>query len=168
MQISRRSFVQTSAVAAGAYAVPAAAQRAGAPRSVPPAVAALKPFPGKATPISDDERRARIGKARRLMVEHGMGAIVLEPGTSMNYFVNVRWGTSERPFLLVIPLKGELAYVAPGFEEARAREVTKFTNDIRVWQEDEDWGKVVAGILKDRGVATGKVGVEERVRFFIP
>jgi Xaa-Pro aminopeptidase len=92
---------------------------------------------------------------------------VLESGTSMNYFVNVRWGLSERPFLLVIPQKGELAYVSPGFEEARAREITKFTNDVRVWQEDEDWGAVVGGILKDRGVATGKVGIEERVRFFI-
>ena len=56
-----------------------------------------------------------------------MGAIVLEPGTSMSYFVNVRWGLSERPFLLVIPAKGELAYVSPGFEEQRAREITKFT-----------------------------------------
>jgi Xaa-Pro dipeptidase len=97
-----------------------------------------------------------------------MGAIVLEPGTSMSYFVDVRWGLSERPFLVVIPAKGDLAYVSPGFEEARAREITKFTNDVRVWQEDEDWGAVVAGVLKDRGVATGKVGVEERVRFFIP
>jgi Xaa-Pro dipeptidase len=58
--------------------------------------------------------------------------------------------------------------VAPAFEEARAREITTFTDDVRVWQEDEDWGAVVAGILKDRGVATGTVGVEERVRFFIP
>src|SRR4030095_13167312 len=89
------------------------------------------------------------------------------PGTSMAYFVNVRWGLSERPFLLVIPAKGGLAYVSPGFEEQRAREITKFTNDVRVWQEDEDWGSVVADILKDRGVTTGKVGVEERVRFFI-
>ena len=85
----------------------------------------------------------------------------------MSYFVNVRWGLSERPFLVVIPAKGELAYVSPGFEEQRAREIIKFSNDVRVWQEDEDWGTVVAGILKDRGVATGKVGVEERVRFFI-
>ncbi len=161
--------MRTSAIAAVAsYAVPAGAQRGSGPRSAPPSIAALKPFPGRAVPISDEERRARIEKARRLMAENGMGAIVLEPGTSMSYFVNVRWGTSERPFLLVIPAKGELAYVAPGFEEARAREITKFTNDIRVWQEDEDWGAVVAGILKDRGVATGKVGVEERVRFFIP
>ena len=102
------------------------------------------------------------------MVENGLGAIVLEPGTSMTYFVNVRWGLSERPFLLVIPAKGELAYVAPGFEEARAREITKFTDDVRVWQEDEDWGRTVSGILKDRGISTGRVGVEERVRFFIP
>ena len=36
-----------------------------------------------------------------------------------------------------------------------------------MWQEDEDWGAVLAGVLKDRGVATGKVGIEERVRFFI-
>ena len=167
MSISRRTFIHTSAFAAGACALPSSVE-AQATRSTHSAIAALKPFPGKATPIADDERRARIEKARRLMVENGMGAIVLEPGTSMNYFVNVRWGTSERPFLLVIPAKGELAYVAPGFEEARAREITKFTNDIRVWQEDEDWGAVVAGILKDRGVSTGKVGVEERVRFFIP
>jgi Xaa-Pro dipeptidase len=102
------------------------------------------------------------------MATNGMSAIVLEPGTSMSYFVNVRWGLSERPFLLVIPAKGELAYVAPAFEEQRARELTKFTDDVRVWQEDEDWGRVVAGIFRDRGIATGKVGVEERVRFFIP
>ena len=101
------------------------------------------------------------------MAENGIGAIVLETGTSMSYFANVRWGLSERPFLLVIPQKGELAYVCPGFEEARAREITTFTKDVRVWQEDEDWGATVAGILKDRGVATAKIGVEERVRFFI-
>jgi Xaa-Pro dipeptidase len=36
-----------------------------------------------------------------------------------------------------------------------------------VWQEEEDWGAIVAGILRDRGVATGTIGVEEQVRFFI-
>jgi Xaa-Pro dipeptidase len=118
-------------------------------------------------PISNDERHARIDKARRLMGEHGLGAIVLEPGTSLRYFVDVSWGTSERPFLLVIPAQGDLAYVAPAFEEARAREITRFSDDVRVWQEEEDWGAVVSGILRDRGVATGTIGIEERVRFFI-
>jgi len=168
MRHSRRHFLQTSTTVAAAYGLSSAVQgqRGGASSSAP-SIAALKPFPGKAVPISVDERKTRIEKARRLMVENGMGAIVLEPGTSMTYFVDVRWGLSERPFLVVIPAKGELAYVSPGFEEARAREITKLTNDVRVWQEDEDWGAVVGGILKDRGIATGKVGIEERVRFFI-
>jgi Xaa-Pro dipeptidase len=169
MRQSRRSFVKSAAVAAAATASAPSLLAAGADQtsSVPAAIKGLKPLPGKAIPISDDERRARIDKARRLMTDNGMGASVLEPGTSMSYYADVRWGTSERPFLLVIPAKGELAYVAPGFEEMRAREVTKFTNDIRVWQEHEDWGAVVAGVLKDRGVSTGKVGIEERLRFFI-
>ena len=172
MPISRRRFVQSTAMAAtAAYAAPAAAQRGqrgGGPAApVPESIRALKPLPGTAAPITDQERLARIEKARKLMAENGIGAIVLETGTSMTYFANVRWGLSERPFLLVIPQKGELAYVCPGFEEARAREITTFTKDVRVWQEDEDWGATVGGILKDRGVATGKIGVEERVRFFI-
>ena len=169
MTISRRGFIQAATAIAAWHRVRRRRGRQGSPartRRLLPSPR-LKPLPGKAVPITDDERRARIEKARRLMSEHGMAAIVLEPGTSMRYFVDVAWGTSERPFLLVIPAKGELAYVAPGFEEARAREITRFTDDVRVWQEDEDWGATVAGILKDRGVAAGDVGLEERVRFFI-
>ncbi len=172
MPLSRRQFTRAAGLAAGTVLAPsvreADAQEGNeAPRPAPDVVRALKPLPKAPPPITDDERRARIERARRFMAENGLGAIVLEPGTSMAYFVDVRWGLSERPFLLVIPAKGELAYVAPGFEEDRAREITKFTSDIRVWQEDEDATAVVAGILKDRGVSTGKVGLEERVRFFI-
>ncbi|HTI36887.1 MAG TPA: Xaa-Pro peptidase family protein [Vicinamibacterales bacterium] len=168
MKSGRRTFVKSAAAAVAATSVwPERLAAAPQTSKLPPSVAALKPYPGTAVPIADDERRGRIEKARRLMTENGMGAIALEPGTSMNYFVNVQWGLSERPFLLVIPAKGDLAYVTPGFEENRARELTKFTNDVRVWQEDEDWGRVVGGILADRGVRTGKVGIEERVRFFI-
>ena len=79
----------------------------------------------------------------------------------------MRWGLSERPFLLVIPAKGELAYISPAFEEQRAREVIKFSKDVRVWEEDDDPLALVGGILKDRGVSTAKIGVEERVRFFV-
>jgi Xaa-Pro dipeptidase len=119
------------------------------------------------TPISEAERLGRIEKARKLMTDHGMGALVIEGGSSMFYFTGVRWGLSERPFVVVIPAKGDLAYVTPGFEESRARELTKFTNDIRVWQEDESPYRVIAGILQDRGVATGRVGLDERLRFFV-
>jgi Xaa-Pro dipeptidase len=172
MRVTRRTFVHASAAAAATVIGNTAAAGqgrggGGGGGAIPPSILALKPLPNPAPPIADDERRARIAKAQRLMTEQGIGAIVLESGTSMSYFANVRWGLSERPFLLVIPAKGELAYVSPGFEEQRAREVIKFSNDVRVWQEDEDPMALVGGILKDRGVATAKIGVEERVRFFI-
>src|SRR5262245_3886842 len=163
MDISRRTFVQTSLMGA----VAAAQGRGPAGNAVPASPGSVRPLPNAPPPITDDERRARIAKAQRLMNEQGIGAIVLESGTSMSYFVDVRWGLSERPFLLVLPAKGEPAYVAPAFEEQRAREVIKFSKDVRVWQEDEDALALVAGILKDRGVSTAKIGVEERVRFFI-
>ena len=170
MRVTRRTFVQASATAGAAVigGTSAAGQgRGGAGNNVPASILALKPLPNPAAPISDDERRARIAKAQRLMTEQGIGAIVMESGTSMSYFVNVRWGLSERPFLLIIPAKGDPAYISPAFEEQRAREVIRFTNDVRVWQEDEDPMALVAGVLKDRGVATSTIGVEERVRFFI-
>jgi Xaa-Pro dipeptidase len=118
-------------------------------------------------PITDDERHARIEKARRLMAENRIDAIVLEGGTSMYYFTGVHWGNSERTFAVVIPQKGELAWVTPAFEEARARELIKNSKDVRVWQEDESPYAVIAKILRDRGAGTGKIGIEERLRFFI-
>lgn len=163
--MDRRSFVRASAGAAGTLAIGRAAL-AGAELSTASVVNALEPQSAPA-PITDDERRARIEKARRLMTDNGIAAMFIEGGSSMFYFTGVRWGNSERTFGVVIPAKGELAWVTPGFEEQRARELIKFSNDVRVWQEDESPYEVIAGILRDRGAATGKVGFEERVRFFI-
>src|ERR1041385_6473438 len=155
--MKRRDFVRTSAIAAGGAALVGATDLG----------VALPSVQIKVTPkITDAERLQRIEKARRLMKDNGLDAIVLEGGTSMFYFTGVRWGNSERTFAVVIPQKGELAWVTPGFEEARARELIPHPVDVRVWQEDESPYKLIAGILKDRG-ATAKVGIEERLRFFI-
>jgi Xaa-Pro dipeptidase len=116
--------------------------------------------------ITDEERRARIERARKLMTDNGIAAIFLEGGTSMFYYTGVRWGNSERTFAVVIPARGELAWVTPGFEEERARELIPHPVDVRAWQEDESPFALIAGILRDRG-ATGTVGIEERLRFFI-
>ncbi|HSP06360.1 MAG TPA: Xaa-Pro peptidase family protein, partial [Acidobacteriota bacterium] len=39
--------------------------------------------------------------------------------------------------------------------------------DIRTWEEDESPYRRVAQILQDRGIHTGRVGIEERTRFFL-
>ncbi len=148
MTLHRRSFLRASLALAGTRWLNAAA------------------LPG-VVPIMDAEREARIEKARRLMVDNKIGAIILEPGTSMMYFTGTRWGRSERTFALVMPARGELAFVVPGFEEGRAREVVRFTKDIRVWQEDESPYARIAEVLRDRGVRDGRIGFEETVRFFV-
>ena len=158
--MKRRAFLARSAALAGAAAL---AQRTHLLGATPTLVD--QPGPD-VVPISDAERLARIEKAKRLMVEQGIDAMLLEGGTSMYYYTGVRWGNSERPFAVVIPARGEPAWVTPAFEEARARELIKFSTDVRVWQEDESPYRVIAGILRDRG-ATKKVGIEERLRFFI-
>lgn len=164
--MNRRQFVRRSGAALGAAAVTPAILDASLGAQGTDPFASLKPLP-PAPSITDDERRARIEKARHLMAQNGIDAIFLEGGTSMFYFTGVRWGNSERTFGVVIPQKGELAWVTPAFEEQRARELIKFSNDVRVWEEDESPYKVIAGILRDRGAGTGKIGMEERVRFFI-
>jgi Xaa-Pro aminopeptidase len=166
--MNRRTFVTRSAGTVGVAALaPGMALEARLRQGTPDAIASLEALPGVATPITDDERRERIAKAQRLMAENYVSAMFLEGGTSMAYFTGVRWGNSERTFGVVIPVKGELAWVTPGFEEARARELIKFSNDVRVWQEDESPYKLIAQIIRDRGAATGIIAMEERVRFFI-
>jgi Xaa-Pro dipeptidase len=114
-----------------------------------------------------DEFQARIVKAQQAMKEFGLGAIVLEPGPAMMYLTGVRWGKSERSFIVVIPAKGEPAFVLPGFEEMRARELILPSTEIRIWQEDESPYERIAQILKDRGVTAGRVGMDDAARFFV-
>jgi Xaa-Pro dipeptidase len=166
--MDRRHFVHRSAGLVGAaIAAPTLFDPRSADAQTVGSGATVKPIGPPVAPITDDERRTRIEKARRLMAENKIDAIVLEGGTSMYYFTGVHWGNSERTFAVVIPAHGELAWVTPAFEEQRARELIKFSNDVRTWQEDESPYAVIAKILRDRGAATGKIGMEERVRFFI-
>lgn len=158
--MERRTFVARSAALVGAATLSGRARLLDAKEPDAPS------SPPGVTPISAAERLARVEKARRLMVEHGIDAMLLEGGTSMYYYTGVRWGTSERPFVVIIPARGELAWVTPGFEERRSRELIGSSADVRVWQEDESPYRVIAGILRDRG-APGTVGIEERLRFFV-
>ena len=169
MSLNRRQFLHTAARGAGAAAVgctePAGPQSTTS--ALPPVIQALTPLTAGIVPISTDERQARIAKAQRLMAEQKIDAIFMEGTASCFYFAAMRWGQSERTFGLVIPAKGELAYVCPKFEEDRARELIKFGKDVRTWEEDESPYSLIAQIVKDRGLTHRRIGMEERVRFFI-
>ena len=175
MCTDRRDFLRASAAVIGtalvappvSFANTTDAESIPQRQDIPESIRRLKPMTTGVVPISDDERSARIAKAQRLMAEHGIDAIYIEPGSSMFYFTGVRWSTSERMFAVVIPRRGELAWVCPKFEEERARELIRFGTDIRTWEEDASPYRRVAEIFRDRGIRAGKIGIEERVRFFL-
>jgi len=132
-------------------------------------IAQLKNRRAEARPITADERRARIERAQQLMIENKINAICLAAGTSLNYFSGVHWGNSERLFMLVIPARGEPLYVCPGFEEDRAREQIADGPaphaQVFTWQEDDSPYGLLASCLKERGLLTGKLGIEETAPF---
>ena len=105
------------------------------------------------------------------MVAERIDALVLSGGTSLLYFTNIRWGGGERLFAAVIPAKGQPFFVTPAFEEDRAREqialgpLADDVADVRTWNEDESPYALLAQGLRDRGLATGTVGVEETMKF---
>ncbi|MDH4072075.1 MAG: aminopeptidase P family N-terminal domain-containing protein, partial [Gammaproteobacteria bacterium] len=128
-----------------------------------PAVAAgeLADITGDAVPIGVAERLARVGKAQRLMREYGIDALLLEAGSALVYFTGVRWWRSERFTGAIIPREGEIAFVTPYFEEPSVRESMSFGDDVRTWHEHENPFALVAGILADRGLKSGRIGIEE-------
>lgn len=176
MRINRREFLGTAAVGGGAMAIASCAggtadadKAPAAGDALHPELAALKPMTDGIVPITVDERKARIAKAQKLMAEQKIDAIFMEGTASMFYYVDMRWGQSERTFGVVIPAKGDVAYVCPRFEEDRAGELLKkeYGTEVRAWEEHESPYAVIAGIVKDRGVTHHRIGMEERVRFFI-
>ena len=171
-KISRRNFISTGG------AVAATAALAGAPRAIaddaaqlPTAIAALPNLTGQAKPFTNQERLARIERARELMAANKIDAIVLANSTrSSLYFANLRLNGWERLFALVIPARGKAFLVCPAFEEGRARELLAdgpFGKDAAVlaWQEDESPYALTGKGLRDRGIQTGTVGLDENMAF---
>ena len=166
---TRRQFLQSgAALSAGLAAahIPATAEQ----KPVPPSIVSLASMKSLAKPITAEERRARIERARELMGENKLDAILLCSGTSLVYFSGIHWWPSERFFGMVLPVKGEPFYVCPAFEEDRAREQISRgplgnSADVMLWQEDESPYTRLAQGLKSHGIAAGTLGIEETTWF---
>jgi Xaa-Pro dipeptidase len=138
--------------------------------TLPPAIADLKSRKEEAHPISPAERGARQQRARELMSDYKIDAVLMVGGTSLRYFTGIGWGNSERFSGFVLPRKGDAFCISPAFEEERLREQMKLFPDgdrvrILIWQEDEDPYPLLARGLRDAGFATGMIGIEERTSF---
>ena len=157
--MNKREFLKISGAISAAATLPAPAHAQ--------QTSGLKDITGDAQPIQVEERIGRVARAQQLMRDAGIDALLLEAGSALIYFTGVRWWRSERFTGAVVPAEGEIAFVTPYFEEPSVRESMTFGDDVRVWHEHESPFDLVAGILADRGLKSGTVGVEETVRHFI-
>jgi Xaa-Pro dipeptidase len=143
----------------------------GQPASLPTPIAALPSFAGRVKPFTNEERLARIERAKALMAENHIDAIVLaNNSTSSLYFADISLNGGERLWALVIPAKAKPFVVCPAFENGRAHELLSTgpfaaDADVLTWQEDESPFALLVGGLRDRGVATGRVGLDENMKF---
>ena len=156
--IHRRSFLTGTAAFAAALTIPMnrvfAATEALEPVVLPP-------------PIGQAERLQRLAKARTLMQQNGIGAVIVESGSSLDYLTGVQWHRSERLTAAVIPARGDPIIVTPFFESPSVKETLAIPAEIRTWDEDQEPLKLVADFLRERGVEAELVAFEETDRYFI-
>jgi Xaa-Pro aminopeptidase len=164
-EISRRNFLLSTATASAiSVAVPSGAT------TYPQAstsFSTLQPLGDRVHPITPDEFHGRLLRAQQLMGQPNpkFDALFIGPGTSLYYFTGIRWHLSERLLALIVPRAGQPILVSPAFEESRMRESLRYPTEVRVWQEDESPTKIIAGALSDRGIRSGRVGIEEMLPF---
>lgn len=127
----------------------------------------LKPLGNRVRSITPEELRGRLIHAQEVMsqLDPRIDGIILGPGTSLYYFTGIHWGLSERLLALVLPRTGEPILISPAFEEGRSREQLRFPIEVRIWQEDESPTKLIANSLGDRGIRSGRIGIEETLPF---
>ena len=94
------------------------------------------------------------------MQKSGIGAVIVESGSSLDYLTGVQWHRSERLTAAVIPAVGDPVIVTPFFERPSVAETLAIPAEIRTWNEDEDPLKLLADFLRERKVAGQPVGIE--------
>jgi Xaa-Pro dipeptidase len=122
---------------------------------------------GSVKPISPAERLSRLAKVQGLMQQQKIAALLIEPGSSLEYFTGIRWHRSERTTAAVIPASGDLLVITPAFEEPSVRETLQVPAEVRAWDEHESPFERIVQALKDRGVTSGVIAAESTMRFFI-
>lgn len=119
------------------------------------------------TAIAEVEFQARIHKAQQLMREQNVCALYLDAGTNLYYFTGLKWYKSERMVGAILPVDGELEFIAPHFEEGSLQDNMLIKGNYNGWHEDESPYELFANILTKIGFTQGKVAIDESAAFFV-
>ena len=127
----------------------------------------LRSLTKDAQAITPAEHVARIAKLQSLMQQRQVGALLVEAGSSLQYFTGIRWWRSERTTAAIIPATGQVVVVTPFFEEPSIRESLRVSADVRPWKEDESPFELIAGAVREQLSTNAALAIETTVRYFI-
>jgi len=119
----------------------------------------------------DDEHLNRVARARHLMSEHGMDGLIVTDPVHYGYFTGHRvpaW-MKARPSIFILPLNGAPALITwsgPGmFARLYNQPFPSWVDDRHIYPDvplseapQANWG--IADIIHDRGLSTGRLGIE--------
>ena len=101
------------------------------------------------------------------MGQQKIAALLIESGSTLEYFTGIQWRRSERITAAIIPATGKVMVVTPHFEEPSIRETLQVDGDVRPWDEHENPFEKLVQCLNDSGIREGVVAAESTIRFFI-
>src|SRR5919112_5482745 len=113
-----------------------------------------------------DELRGRAARARELMTEHGLDALLVSgdfsAGANYYYFSGHLprdyQQNFSRPHLMVLPAEGDPFLYVYGVNVENAREMS-YVEDVVAYAPPFD-GDTLAGVLRDRGLGAARIGAE--------
>lgn len=163
MTLTRRAILGAAATAAALATTDTLAEAKTHPQR--PRPIGLKPMTDGAQPISAQERQARLAKVQGLMQQKKIAALLVEAGSTLEYFTGIHWWTSERVTAALIPASGQVIIITPFFESPSIHEMLQVPSEIRPWQEDESPFELIAKTVSALG--EGPLAIDSNVRFFV-
>ena len=114
-------------------------------------LAALARWPQQSPRISAEDRSHRLKKARALMADLGVDALVVNAGASLRYFTGLGWAPSERLIAMVLRATGAPVLVCPQFELGSVEAALGVLAHVHTWEEHECPHDVLASALREGG-----------------
>lgn len=162
-EFTRRQILQLSAAAAAASAGGCAAAGNKLTKDDDSPLADLLPMTEGLAPFEGDVYATRRAKLQKSLAAAGASAVFLGPTLNLTYFTGKSWGVSERLFGCLIFATGQSAWIAPRFEESRARETVGENGELYTWAEWENPHALLSKITNDRA-SGGVLAIDSHLR----
>ena len=130
-------------------------------------LAAIQPTAHLAKPIQKEEFQERIERACQLMQEQKIPALYLNAGVNLFYFTGFKWNASERMVGALLFPSGKLIYIAPEFEKGTIFDFMLIEGSVCGWEEHESPHQLFVSLLKENGIVSGEISMDETTPFFV-